>query len=149
MTKFTEKSLHSYPMAFYYAAMKAMDDRTAAVETALERFLTMETEFHRLFTAFDVAYKNSLKSQLTDTIKQKDDERDHNAYVMERVAKLWGEKLDDQSRWSSTESAWRRCSRTSTSARRRRWWLRTRRFRTWNSGSRLSWLCRPTWRQWD
>ena len=97
MTKFTEKSLHSYPMAFYYAAMKAMDDRTAAVETTLERFLTMETEFHRLFTAFDVAYKNSLKSQLTDTIKQKDDERDHIAYVMERVAKLWGEKLDDQS----------------------------------------------------
>ena len=97
MTKFTEKSLHSYPMAFFYAAMKAMDDRTAAVETTLERFLTMETEFHRLFTAFDVAYKNSLKSQLTDTIKQKDDERDHIAYVMERVAKLWGEKLDDQS----------------------------------------------------
>ena len=63
----------------------------------LERFLTMETEFHRLFTAFDVAYKNSLKSQLTDTIKQKDDECDHIAYVMERVAKLWGEKLDDQS----------------------------------------------------
>jgi uncharacterized small protein (DUF1192 family) len=84
-------------MAFYYAAMKAMDDRTAAVETTLERFLTMETEFHRLFTAFDVAYKNSLKSQLTDTIKQKDDERDHIAYVMEREAKLWGEKLDDQS----------------------------------------------------
>ena len=78
-------------MAFFYAAMKAMDDRTAAVVTTLERFLTMETEFHRLFTAFDVAYKNSLKSQLTDTIKQKDDERDHIAYVMERVAKLWGE----------------------------------------------------------
>ena len=67
MTKFTEKSLHSYPMAFYYAAMKAMDDRTAAVETTLERFLTMETEFHRLFTAFDVAYKNSMKSQLGST----------------------------------------------------------------------------------
>ena len=65
MTKFTEKSLHTFPMAFYYAAMKAMDDRTAAVETTLERFLTTETEFHRLFTAFDVAYKNSLKSQLT------------------------------------------------------------------------------------
>lgn len=97
MTKFTDKAMTGFPMAFYYAAMKAMDDRTAAVETALERFLTMETEFHRLFTAFDVAYKNSLKSQLTDTIKQKDDERDHIAYVMERVAKLWGEKLDDQS----------------------------------------------------
>ena len=55
MTKFTDKSLHSFPMAFYYAAMKAMDDRTAAVETTLEQFLTMETEFHKLFTAFDVA----------------------------------------------------------------------------------------------
>ena len=95
MTKFTDKSLHSFPMAFFYAAMKAMDDRTAAVETTLERFLTLETEFHRLFTAFDVAYKNSMKSHLSDTIKQKDDERDHIAYVMERVAKLWGEKLDD------------------------------------------------------
>lgn len=97
MTKFTDKAMTGFPMAFYYAAMKAMDDRTAAVETTLERFLTMGTEFHRLFTAFDVAYKNSMKSQLTDTIKQKDDERDHIAYVMERVAKLWGEKLDDQS----------------------------------------------------
>ena len=38
-----------------------------------------------------------MKSQLSDTIKQKDDERDHIAYVMERVAKLWGVKLDDQS----------------------------------------------------
>lgn len=104
MTKFTDKAMTGFPMAFYYAAMKAMDDRTAAVETTLERFLTLETEFHRLFTAFDVAYKNSLKSQLTDTIKQKDDERDHIAYVMERVAKLWGEKLDDQS-LPSTASA--------------------------------------------
>ena len=97
MTKFTDKAMTRFPMAFYYAAMKAMDDRTAAVETTLERFLTMETEFHRLFTAFDVAYKNSMKSHLSDAIKQKDDERDHIAYVMERVAKLWGEKLDDQS----------------------------------------------------
>ncbi len=30
-------------MAFFYAAMKAMDDRTAAVETELARFITMET----------------------------------------------------------------------------------------------------------
>lgn len=44
-----------------------------------------------------MAYKNSMKSQLSDTIKQKDDERDHISYVMERVAKHWGEKLDDQS----------------------------------------------------
>ena len=149
MTKFTDKAMTGFPMAFYYAAMKAMDDRTAAVETTLERFLTMETEFHRLFTAFDVAYKNSLKSQLTDAIKQKDDERDHIAYVMERVAKSCGARSWTTSRWPSTESAWRRCSRTSTSARRRHWWPRTRRFRTWSNGSRLSWLCRLTWRRWD
>ena len=30
MTKFTEKAMTGFPMAFYYAAMKAMDDRTAA-----------------------------------------------------------------------------------------------------------------------
>lgn len=97
MTKFTDKAMTGFAMAFFYAAMKAMDDRTAAVETTLERFLTMQAEHHRLFQAFDVAYKNSMKSHLSDTIKQKDDERDHIAYVMERVAKLWGEKLDDQS----------------------------------------------------
>lgn len=57
MTKFTEKALTGFPMAFFYAVMKAMDDRTAAVEATLERFLAMKTEFHRLFTAFDVAYK--------------------------------------------------------------------------------------------
>ena len=33
MTKFTDKALTGFPMAFYYAAMKAMDDRTAVVET--------------------------------------------------------------------------------------------------------------------
>lgn len=36
----------------------------------------MQAELHRLFVAFDTAYKNSLKIQLSDTIKQKDDERD-------------------------------------------------------------------------
>ena len=95
MAKFTEKSLTGYPMAFYFTAMQTFDEKMASVETELSRFLTMQTELHKLFVAFDTAYKNSQKSQLTDTIKQKDDERDHIAYVMERVAKLWGEKLDD------------------------------------------------------
>ena len=96
MTKFTEKSLHSYAMAFYYSAMQSFDGRMAEVESELTRLNTMRQEQHRLFLAFDTAYKNSLKNQLSDTIKKKDDERDHIAYVMERVAKLWGEKLDDE-----------------------------------------------------
>lgn len=49
MTKITDKSLHSNPMAFYYSAMQAFDNRMAAVETKLERFLTMGAEQHRLF----------------------------------------------------------------------------------------------------
>ena len=96
MTKFTEKSLHSYAMAFYYSAMQSFDARMVEVESALERLNTMRQEEHRLFLAFDTAYKNSLKSQLSDTIKKKDEERDNIAFVMERVAKLWAEKLDDE-----------------------------------------------------
>ena len=96
MTKFTEKSLHSYPMAFFYSAAQSFDARMAEVESELPRLNTMRTEQHRLFLAFDTAYKNSLKNQLSDTIKKKDEERDNIAFVMERVAKLWAEKLDDE-----------------------------------------------------
>ena len=96
MTKFTEKALTGFPMAFFYSAAQSFDARMVEVESALERLNTMRTEQHRLFLAFDTAYKNSLKSQLSDTIKKKDDERDNIAFVMERVAKLWAEKLDDE-----------------------------------------------------
>ena len=95
MTKFTEKALTGFPMAFFYSATQSFDARMAEVESTLERLNTMRTEEHRLFTAFDTAYKNSLKNQTTDTIKKKDEERDNIAFVMERVAKLWAEKLDD------------------------------------------------------
>ena len=96
MTKFTEKALTGFPMAFYFTAMQTFDNRMAGIETELTRLLQMAAEHHRLFQAFDTAYKNSLKNQLSDTIKKKDDERDNIAFVMERVAKLWAEKLDDE-----------------------------------------------------
>ena len=95
MTKFNEKSLHSFALAFFYSAMQAFDGRMAEVESALERLVTMRTEQHRLFTAFDDAYKRSLKSQSTKTIGDLDKVRDHLAYVIEKVANLWGSKLDD------------------------------------------------------
>ena len=82
MTKFTEKSLHSYPLAFFYSATHSFDARMAEVESLLERLNTMRQEQHRLFVAFDTAYKNSLKNQLSDTIKKKDEERDHVGYVL-------------------------------------------------------------------
>ncbi len=43
MIKFTEKSLHSYAMAFYYSAMQSFDGRMVEVESALERLNTMRT----------------------------------------------------------------------------------------------------------
>ena len=95
MTKFNEKSLHSFALAFFYAAMQAFDSRMAEVESALTRLATMRQELHRLFTAFDDAYKRSLKSQSTKTIGDLDKVRDHLAYVIEKVANLWGSKLDD------------------------------------------------------
>ena len=68
MTKFNEKSLHSFPLAFYYSAIQAFDTRIGAVSTTLARFLEMRAEQHRLFLVFDEAYKQSLKSQSTKTI---------------------------------------------------------------------------------
>ena len=94
MTKFNEKSLHSFPLAFYYSAMQAFDTRIGAVSCTLARFLEMRAEAHRLFLVFDEAYKQSLKSQSTKTIGDLDKVRDKIAFVIERVAKLWEEKLD-------------------------------------------------------
>ena len=70
MTKFTEKALTGYPMAFYFTAMQTFDNRMAGIETELARLLQMAAEHHRLFQAFDSAYKNSQKNQLSDTIKK-------------------------------------------------------------------------------
>ena len=95
MAKFNEKSLHSFALAFFYAAMQAFDSRMVEVESALERLNTMRTEQHRLFLVFDDAYKRSRKSHSTKTIGDLDKVRDHLAYVIEKVAKLWAEKLDD------------------------------------------------------
>ena len=95
MTKFTEKALTGFPMAFYYSAMQSFDNRIGDIDTTLQRLIQMATETHRLFVVFDTAYKTSQKSQLSNTIKKKDDERDEAAFVMERVAKLWAEKLSD------------------------------------------------------
>lgn len=95
MTKFNEKSIHGFALAFYYSAMQAFDSRIGAVESTLTRLNEMRAEQHRLFLAFDEAYKQTLKSQATKTIGDLDKVRDRLAYVIINVAKLWGTKLDD------------------------------------------------------
>ena len=95
MTKFNEKSLHNFPLAFFYSAMQAFDSRIGAVSSSLARLGTMREEQHQLFGAFDEAYKRSLKSQTTKVIGDLDKVRDHLAYVIMNVSKLWATKLDD------------------------------------------------------
>ena len=95
MTKFNEKALTGFPMAFFYSAMQAFDSRIGAVNSSLARLGTMREEQHQLFGQFDEAYKRSLKSQTTKVIGDLDKVRDHTAYVIMNVSKLWATKLDD------------------------------------------------------
>ena len=95
--KFSDKALSVYPMAFYFSAVEAFLHRIEVVDYGVERFVGMRNEYVVLFKAFDKAYKRSQKSALTDQIRDLDQERDHYALVMQRVAELWGEKLDDES----------------------------------------------------
>ena len=55
MTKFNEKSLHSFALAFFYAAMQAFDSRMTDVESTLQRLVAMRQELHHLFAVFDEA----------------------------------------------------------------------------------------------
>ncbi len=95
--KFSDKALSVFPMAFYFSAVKAFEERIRAAECGQERFQRMRDEYSRLFVAFDEAYKRTQKSELTEKIRLLDAERDGYAYVIQRVAEFWAEKLTDES----------------------------------------------------
>ena len=95
--KFTEKALSNYPVAYYFSAVQAFEKRITAAECGLDRFREMRDKYDMLFKAFDEAYKRTQKSELTEKIRLLDAERDGYAYVVQRVAELWGEKLLDES----------------------------------------------------
>lgn len=95
MTKFNEKSLHGFPLAFFYSAIYAFVQRINNVQTSLTRLIQMRQELNSLWQAFDNAYKRSLKSMSTKTIGDLDKVRDNYAWVMEHVADLWATKLDE------------------------------------------------------
>lgn len=61
----------------------------------MERLIQQRTQLHLLFQAFDNAYQQSKKSQLTKNVGDIDKRRDNYAWVMEHVAALWAEKLDE------------------------------------------------------
>ena len=87
--KFDEKSLSRFPVAFYFSAVKAFEERIRAAECGQERFQRMRDEYSRLFVAFDEAYKRTQKSELTAKIAALDKERDGYAYVIQKVAEVW------------------------------------------------------------
>ena len=95
MTKFTDKAVSHFPLAFFYSAMQSFDQRIGAVTSSLERLNQQRTQLHGLFTTFDEAYKQSRKSMVTKNVTDLDKLRDNYAWVMERVAVLWAEKLDE------------------------------------------------------
>lgn len=96
-TKFNEKALSNFPVAYYFSAVQAFEKRIMAVDCGLDRFREMRDKYEVLFKAFDEAYKRTQKSELTEKIRLLDAERDGYAYVVQRVAELWGEKLADES----------------------------------------------------
>ena len=96
-TKFNEKALSNFPVAYFFSAVEAFGKRIGAAECSLERFLRMRDEYSRLFKAFDEAYKRTNKSELTAKIAALDKERDGYAYVIQKVAEAWTAKIEDES----------------------------------------------------
>jgi hypothetical protein len=47
-TKFNEKALSNFPVAYYFSAVKSFEERIGAAECGLERFLRMREEYDML-----------------------------------------------------------------------------------------------------
>ena len=94
-TKIYKESWARTPNAFCVAAMRTTDQRNAEVETANQQWIASRTAFHTAFTTLDEAYQKSLMSFSSNTIAEKDDERDVYGQVLEQVAKQWARLPDE------------------------------------------------------
>lgn len=47
-TKFNEKALSNYPVAFYFSAVKSFEERIGVAECGMDRFREMRDEYDRL-----------------------------------------------------------------------------------------------------
>lgn len=93
-TKFNKAGWGSAPNAFYVAAMRKTDDLNGGQETENQQWLTMSQSFHNAFQTLDDAYQRSMVSFSTQTIAEKDEERDVWGQVIEQVAKQWARMPD-------------------------------------------------------
>ena len=88
-TKIYKPGWWNAPNAFYVSAMRTTDSRNAAVVSANELWLEAKNTFHTTFQSLDDAYQRSMVSFSTQTIAEKDEERDVWGQVIEQVAKQW------------------------------------------------------------
>ncbi|MBR3727089.1 MAG: hypothetical protein IKN21_05815 [Prevotella sp.] len=88
-TKIYKDTWARTPNAFYVSAMRTTDNNNAAVECQNQQWLQATALFHTTFVTLDNAYQRSMVSFSTQTIAEKDEERDQWGQVIEQVAKQW------------------------------------------------------------
>ena len=88
-TKILKAGWANTPNAFYVSAMRTTDNNNAAVECANQQWQQATALFHTTFVTLDNAYQRSMVSFSTQTIAEKDEERDQWGQVIEQVAKQW------------------------------------------------------------
>lgn len=66
------------------------------METQNPQLIALRQQLHQSLTRYDVAYKQSTKSFLTEVIGQKDTARDKVTKVIEWVARYWTELPDEE-----------------------------------------------------
>lgn len=95
MTQITYYAYTKYDLALMFTLLTLIDSRLAELETDNARIGELHTLLHQSVLRYDVAYKQSTKSFLTETIDTKDTARDKLTMVIEWVARYWM-KLPDE-----------------------------------------------------
>ena len=96
MTQISYYAYTKYDLALLFTLLTLIDSRLAELETDNARIAELRQQFHQSVLRYDVAYKQSTKSFLTETIGQKDTARDKITKVIEWVARYWTELPDDE-----------------------------------------------------
>ena len=96
MTQITYYAYTKYDLALLFTLLTLIDSRLAELETDNARIAELRQQFHQSVLRYDVAYKQSMKSFLTETIGAKDTARDKITKVIEWVARYWTELPDEE-----------------------------------------------------
>ena len=75
-TKIYKDTWARTPNAFYVSAMRTTDDRNSGIESANQQWQQATALFHTTFQTLDDAYQRSMVSFATQSIAEKDEERD-------------------------------------------------------------------------